>query len=456
MVAAMVRALIVIALLASSATADPINAVLGDASWRAGDPERAGEDARITAHLAHVLAELRARPSANPRREVLLDALAEYIAAGEFPRRTEDPYPGRRPRFIDDRGVHCAVGYLLARSGHGELAAAIDAEQEYAYVSEIHSPALAAWAREHGFTRDELAMIQPKYRGVPTEELTRDQIEREKDRITLACAEHGPLGEVKLRVVGDKRGKAQAAASSAHPFARCFAMHASTVEKGGGAYLGSPKTYDFTMKLKLASLQQLLDRRVAEIHPDDICSGRPGAIPRKATIAVSSAQPSGVAIRVTTSPANADVAGCFERWYQQRFQDFAKVTTKLAAQRTVAVLGRFEPRRVEHFLRSTGGREARLCYPAVDPPVKVTLEARAKVDDEKLVLRAHTPDATFAACIVGKLEQEVTRAFASHLEGKSHFRIDRDVATSVTVDVQSPAEYQKQVDELNRRSQRPY
>src|SRR5688500_767163 len=162
------RTLLVALLLlaAAPATADPINAVIGDVSWTHGDPDRAGEATRIATHLRYVANRLRMRDG-GALRATLLDALDEYIARGEFPRRTDDPYAGRRPRFIDDRGVHCAVGYLIARSGHAELARSIDAEHEYAHVAEIDSPALHAWASAHGFTLAELAMIQPGY-GPPT------------------------------------------------------------------------------------------------------------------------------------------------------------------------------------------------------------------------------------------------------------------------------------------------
>src|SRR5688500_1415253 len=83
---------------------------------------------RIRDHLREALAYVEARDvsalSASQRaaRAASVAALERYIERGEFPRRTGDPYGERRPRFIDDRGVHCAVGFLIAESGAPELA----------------------------------------------------------------------------------------------------------------------------------------------------------------------------------------------------------------------------------------------------------------------------------------------------------------------------------------------
>src|SRR5689334_2209251 len=152
-------ALLVLAVL----TADPINTVIGDASWTAPRPP-ASEVERIQVHLRYVDHVLRARHVVHQaERDAALTSLERYIARGEFPRRTDDAYEGRRPRFIDDRGVHCAVGELIWTSGDPALALAIDRDYEYAYVRDMHSAALVDWADAHGFTIDELATIQPGY-----------------------------------------------------------------------------------------------------------------------------------------------------------------------------------------------------------------------------------------------------------------------------------------------------
>lgn len=127
-----------------------------------------------------------------PGREAALDELERYIARGEFPRRTDDTFAGRRPRFIDDRGVHCAVGHLIAASGEAELARAINATHEYDYVRDIDEPALVAWAKRAGFTLDELAMIQPTYGEMPIDaHRAQELIERARSR-ALVCTRRLP------------------------------------------------------------------------------------------------------------------------------------------------------------------------------------------------------------------------------------------------------------------------
>lgn len=151
---------------------DTINAIAGDASWIAahGAPPdaRASEDDRIRTHLLWVEARLRAAPVTHldpgPRasRARMLDALHAYALAGAFPRH-EGPVSARTPRFVDHRGNLCAVGYLIALTEGLGATLALNAAHEHEYVMEMREPALDAWAARHGFTRRELASIQPSY-----------------------------------------------------------------------------------------------------------------------------------------------------------------------------------------------------------------------------------------------------------------------------------------------------
>ena len=155
---------------------EPVNAVLGDESWVAThgvEPgARAGEVERIQTHLRYVIEGLeRADVSGlsqaqRVNRARALVGLSEYVEGGEFPRRDAgDGWVGRRPQFIDSRGVHCAVGEMLRRTGHGELAKRIDGEHEFSFVPDIDTSGLSQWATDFGFTTRELAMIQPNYGG---------------------------------------------------------------------------------------------------------------------------------------------------------------------------------------------------------------------------------------------------------------------------------------------------
>lgn len=121
----------------------------------------------IATHLMLVEKTLRARNvshlsnSQKQNRTQLLNELNGYWKAGVFP--VNDYLPYKNPVFIDRKGTHCAVGYLMMQSGHDALAQAIDAGEKFAYVYEIKTAGVARWASEHGFTLDELAWIQPAY-----------------------------------------------------------------------------------------------------------------------------------------------------------------------------------------------------------------------------------------------------------------------------------------------------
>lgn len=176
---------------------EPVNAVLGDASFHAAfarAPDASDDDdARIRLHLLWVEAQLRAHSemplsdAQRTRRLALLDALRLYAEARQFPVRT-DASSGRRPRFVDPQGRHCAVASLIRTSGHPELVAAVQAAHEYDYVLDMHEEALLAWAAAHGFTARELAMIQPSYPGGGGVEMPSPYEEREREEARRRAA----------------------------------------------------------------------------------------------------------------------------------------------------------------------------------------------------------------------------------------------------------------------------
>src|SRR5436853_21202 len=113
--------------------------------------------ARVHAHLARVERELRASTppgldeSRRQHRALQLDRLHRYAEAGRYPRNEDRP--GRSPVFIDRQGTHCAVGELLAESGHGGLVERISRERNFARVRELaDEPELVAWLDENGLT----------------------------------------------------------------------------------------------------------------------------------------------------------------------------------------------------------------------------------------------------------------------------------------------------------------
>ncbi len=134
--------------------------------------ESLSEREKISYHLQVVYDWLSKKPldALNDRQKAnRLAALAElqsYTRRGLYPQNIS--HPGRQPVFIDHRGVHCAVGYLIARSGQPDLSKHISQKFNYAYLADMDDPALTEWVDHSGFTAAELALIQPGYPKVVT------------------------------------------------------------------------------------------------------------------------------------------------------------------------------------------------------------------------------------------------------------------------------------------------
>ncbi|QEF98332.1 Ankyrin repeat protein [Stieleria maiorica] len=126
------------------------------------------EIALIQTHLKLVIAQLRSADISHlsdsqlAQRNAHLQILQTYMADGNFPQNIF--VTGRRPVFIDPWGTHCAVGHLIATSGHSRLADVINREHRLDYLRDIRTAGLAQWQHASGFSLDELALIQPTYR----------------------------------------------------------------------------------------------------------------------------------------------------------------------------------------------------------------------------------------------------------------------------------------------------
>ena len=157
----------------SPAPLTSVNPLIGDESffatfarWPSADD---ANELRVRTHLAYVERRLRAVDDANvspalrEARRRNLDLLRAYWQAGVFP-AGENP-AGRQPTFVDDDGRRCAVAALVEASAGTEAIAHINDRYRNAYIREMDDPALAAWIARSGFTPDEVAMIQPNYRG---------------------------------------------------------------------------------------------------------------------------------------------------------------------------------------------------------------------------------------------------------------------------------------------------
>lgn len=91
----------------------------------------------------------------------LIGKLNQYANEKNFP--TNHYHSSRRPYFVDNFGVHCAVGHLMAVSGYEHLVAQIKANHNFDYIADIKTQGVSEWAEYHGFTIEELKWIQPTY-----------------------------------------------------------------------------------------------------------------------------------------------------------------------------------------------------------------------------------------------------------------------------------------------------
>ncbi len=152
-------------------TENPINFVIGNLSMQKSDQLLRGVDerSRIQHHLQFVADCLtestpeHLNRSQRQNRTQVLDVLRGYLHQGEFPLHDQLQSGQRTPRFIDHRGVHCAVGYLLRETADPLWAEQINADFEYALVKDIASDVLPDWADSNGLSLLDCATIQPMY-----------------------------------------------------------------------------------------------------------------------------------------------------------------------------------------------------------------------------------------------------------------------------------------------------
>lgn len=160
-------------------TIGTINAAIGDESYIQIYGELPKKDTpdhfRIQTHLDYVEGVLRNRPTHHltteqeTNRLKYLDHLNKYIALGEFPHNDGQP-DNRRPTFVSENGHICAVGWLVKQTSGSEIIQEINREYKYDFIQDIDHPVFLDWVEQSGFTIEELAMIQPMYGPIITEE----------------------------------------------------------------------------------------------------------------------------------------------------------------------------------------------------------------------------------------------------------------------------------------------
>lgn len=445
-----------------------VNAQIGDKSWvaRYGElPEPwTPETDRIRVHLAYIEAMLRRAPDpVNPvtraRRRAALNHLARYRWAGRFPRRqAEDGYQGRRPRFIDHEGVHCAVGSLIAASGARALAHRIADRFEYAYVPEMNLPDLHRWAQEHGFTLRELAAIQPAYSVPPSRKGLRHLLKLRADDYTIACAPSNRVPRrLKLMVRVKRDGEVVATPDRPTAFGRCFASKVSTA--GRGAYDPSPRAFEMDINLRLRRPQTILRKRVEAMRLDPRstrCAPRPGAIVDEASFDISVGD-NGVVVEVATRPQNEEVQECYTKLIKTALIDFQPGSWRISARTTRAlprVLDRpYLEEQTARFVTEHGST----CLKSESSPLDVEVSVAAGVDSQDFRVEVAGGDEQENRCLAEAIKGGLRSNVEILLEKPgggygSYFRIDADVLVpSMTLTILSKRD-KARLDEERRRN----
>ena len=151
-------------------TSGSINAVIGNTALQINAmlAVDADQQTQIQQHLKFVHDFLEQRSDLHlshqqlRNRQQALSLLYAYTQAGQFPTHNQK-VAQRTPRFIDHRGVPCAVAQLLQQTGSSKLAETVNDQFEYAQVAQIDNQELQHWAEAHGLSLLECALIQPQY-----------------------------------------------------------------------------------------------------------------------------------------------------------------------------------------------------------------------------------------------------------------------------------------------------
>jgi hypothetical protein len=142
-------------------------AILGSGAFDLASEDVVGEVKLLQKHFELVIERLGnakvddLNASQMKQRVANIQRLREYAVGGVFPQNIF--VPGRRPVFIDPWGTHCAVGHLIATSGHPGLARRINQEHQLDELGVITTDGLKEWQLASGLRIEELALIQPHY-----------------------------------------------------------------------------------------------------------------------------------------------------------------------------------------------------------------------------------------------------------------------------------------------------
>jgi len=478
--------LVVVSTTAASATAqtpyepeDPsaINAVLGDESWEVRHGDRSFESAteveRIQTHLFYVIDLLEDAPTPHlskvqrRNRAALLDELEDYAHRGIFPaRQLGDGYGARRPRFIDHRGVHCAVGELIKRSGHGALAQEINASHEFSYIFDIENPSLLDWASTSGFTTRELAMIQPGYSSFhANSQSTLRALKTHTDHVTLMCGREHRI-PAKLPVVIYAGDDVEPVKINEHMFKPTITMKLAGKKKSafgacfvdrfntdgylsGRAMRMSADTFTMKRTLDLKKADELITDRVRAVSFDATrtsCFPRPGALSKTARITLRSNRER-MKISVVTAPRNEEIDACLEAHLNKHLADIGPGQWDVEAKVKRELQPLFNERYLEGLARSTGGAAATRCHDK-GAPKEVSIRIETSVEDQSAEVRVEGGSDAFRACVQKELggyleRQAVSRKLPDGTYQRYRF-VDSTTVVKASFRIQTPEEVERQ------------
>ena len=92
-----------------------------------------------------------------------LNSLKKYIKRCEFPTNKTHPY--NIPIFVDDKDIHCAVGYILKEDNQFDIINNLQQNFNYNYIEDMNLDPIKSWLENSGLGLDELKLIQPSYDG---------------------------------------------------------------------------------------------------------------------------------------------------------------------------------------------------------------------------------------------------------------------------------------------------
>lgn len=149
-----------------------VNPIIGNTGYeerhQVSVSDTSSEFELIQAHLDYVEKLLRKKKvehlsvTQKQNRAKALDLLNAYWKNGQFPINTA--YPNvRKPCFVDENKTVCAVAYLVEQTAGSELVEQINKQYQYTYIHDMNCVELDKWVMNHGFTKNEIATIQPTY-----------------------------------------------------------------------------------------------------------------------------------------------------------------------------------------------------------------------------------------------------------------------------------------------------